>query len=176
MDSHIAVRDVLTREFVGGSEGDTVPASSRLLLEEQSNHLVVLRGTEPVGLVSLSDLLKQYVDDATDDTTLDDIMTTEYETITPEIPLAVAADRFVGTSRPLLVMENDELLGLLTENDLLTVPRGSYDDEVHEGKSESDSNETTVPADQGICEGCGAFTRTLTAIDGRTLCSDCRDV
>lgn len=176
MDSHIAVRDVLTREFVGGSESDTIPASSQLLLEEQSNHLVVLRGTDPVGLVSLRDLLKQYVDDTTDDTTLTDIMTTEYETITPDIPLPVAADRFVGTSRPLLVMENDELLGILTENDLLTVPRGSYDEEVHSIDSGSDSNETTIPADQGICEECGAFTQMLTTINGRSLCSDCREV
>lgn len=176
MDSHIAVRDVLTREFVGGSEGDPVPASSRLLLEERSNHLVVLRGTDPVGLVSLRDLLQQYVDDATEDTTLADVMTTEYETIAPDMPLPVAADRFVGTSRPLLVTENDELIGLLTKNDLLTVPRDSYDSEVHESDSGADSNETTALADQGICEDCGAFTRTLMTTGGRTLCSDCRDM
>jgi CBS domain-containing protein len=175
MDSHIAVRDVLAREFVGASEGDAVPASSRLLLEEQSNHLVVLRGTDPVGLVSLRDLLQQYVDGDTTDATLGDVMTTEYETIPPDVPLPVAVDRFVDSSRPLLVMENDELIGLLTRHDLLTVPQdGPYDDE-GPINVESDTNDTT-PADQGICEGCGAFTRTLTVIDGRTLCSDCRDV
>ena len=177
MDSHIAVRDVLAREFVGASESDAVPASSRLLLEEQSNHLVVLRGTDPVGLVSLRDLLQQYVDGDTADATLGDVMTTEYETIPPDVPLPVAVDRFVESSRPLLVTENDEPIGLLTRHDLLTVPQdGPYDDGALINVTESDSNDTTASADQGICEDCGAFTRTLTVIDGRTLCSDCRDV
>jgi CBS domain-containing protein len=185
MDSHISVRDVLAREFVGASEGDTVPASSRLLLEEQADHLVVLRGTDPVGLVSIHDLLQQYVDDTTTDATTDtttdvtlsDVMTMEYETIPLDAPLPVAIDRFVESSRPLLVLENDELVGLLTESDILTVPQeGPYDDEARIDDTGSDSNDTTVPADQGICEDCGAFTRTLTVNDGRTLCADCRDV
>jgi CBS domain-containing protein len=174
MESHIAVRDVLAREFVGASESDAVPASSRLLLEEQSNHLVVLRGTDPVGLVSLRDLLQQYVDSDTVDATLGDVMTTEYETIPPDVPLPVAVDRFVESSRPLLVMENDEIIGLLTKNELLTVPQeGPHDERMVIDNAGSDS---TASADQGICEDCGAFTRTLTVIDGRTLCSDCRDV
>lgn len=175
MDTHIAVRDVLAHEFVGASESDTIPASSRLLLEEGSNHLVVLRGTDPVGLVSLRDLLEQYVGDNATDATLADVMTTQYETISLDMPVAAAADRFVGESRPLLVVENGEPVGLLTEHDLLTVPDdGPYDDRVliDDGGSERDDN----PADQGICEACGAFTRTLMVTDGQTLCSDCRDV
>lgn len=175
MDTHIAVRDVLAREFVGASESDTVPASSQLLLEEESNHLVVLRGNDPVGLVSLRDLLQQYVEGDATTATLTDVLTTEYETIDPDMPVTAAADRFVETSRPLLVVEDEEPIGLLTESDLLTVPQDNpYDDGILTDVGGSSGSDTS--SEQGICEACGAFTRTLTVTDGQTLCSDCRDV
>lgn len=184
MESHITVRDVLLPEFVGASESDTVPASARLLLEEQTNHLVVLRGSDPVGLVSLRQLLRQYVDGDAADTTLGDIMTDEYETITPDVSVSAAADRFVGASRPLLVVNDGELIGLLTERDLLTAPHSEPDDDTvlitEESKLGGEESSTThiddATADQGICEACGAFTRTLTVTDGQTLCADCQDV
>lgn len=184
MESHITVRDVLLPEFVGASESDTVPASARLLLEEQSNHLVVLRGSDPVGLVSIRGLLQQYVDGDAADTTLGDVMTDEYETISPDVSVSAAADRFVGASRPLLVVDDGELIGLLTERDLLTAPHSEPSDDtvlVNEesnrtGEKMNTTNIDDATADQGICEACGAFTRTLTVNDGRTLCSDCQDV
>lgn len=178
MESHMTVRDVLLPEFVGASESDTVQASARLLLEERANHLVVLRGNDPVGLVSVRRLLQQYVDGDAADTTLGDVMTDEYETITPEISVSAAADRFVGASRPLLVMDNGTLIGLLTERDLLTAPHSEPSDDTifveEKGSNPTPVDEAT--ADQGICEACGAFTRTLTVTDGRSLCSDCQDV
>lgn len=179
MKSHLTVRDVLPREFVGVSEGDSVSASARLLLDEDANHLVVLRGSDPVGIVSLHDLLRMFLDGEADNATVADAMTTEFETIPPNVSVTTAADRFAGSPRPLLVMNGEEFEGVLTERDLLTVPHDQLYDEdviVDDGGVDVDESVPTTEADQGICEACGAFTRTLTVVDGRTLCADCRDV
>lgn len=175
MVSHDTVRDVLVPEFVGASESDSVPASARLLLEEGTDHLVVLRGTDPVGLVSIRDLLQQFLSDDATDTTLGDIMTTDYETIPPDVSVDAAADRFVGSTQPLLVVDNNDPIGLLTERELLTAPHGDpYEKALP--VDETADNTNADAASQGICEACGAFTRSLTVTDGRSLCADCIDV
>ncbi|UPM43717.1 CBS domain-containing protein [Halocatena salina] len=175
MVTHDTVRDVLVPDFVGASESDSVPASARLLLEERTDHLVVLRGTDPVGLVSTHDLLGRFLTGDAADATLGDVMTTDYETITPDVSVEAAADRFIGSSKPLLVVENGKLMGLLTERDLLTAPQGDpYEQALP--IDESTDNTDADAASQGICEDCGAFTRSLTVTDGRSLCSDCLDV
>lgn len=173
MVSHDTVQDVLVPEFIGASESDPVPASARLLLEEHTDHLVVLRGTDPVGVVSIHDLLRQFLTDDAAETTLGDIMTTEYETISPDVSVDAAADRFVGSSQPLLVVDNSEPIGLVTEQDLLTAP---HSDPYEETLPVDESTDNTDAASQGICEGCGAFTRSLAVTDGRSLCADCLDV
>lgn len=175
MVSHDTVRDVLVPEFVGASESDPVPASARLLLEEGTDHLVVLRGTDPVGVVSTRDLLGRFLAGDATETTLGDVMTTDYETISSDVSVDAAADRFVGSSQPLLVVDNDEPIGILTERDLLTAPHGDPYEEALPVDETSDNTENDA-ASQGICEACGAFTRSLAVTDGRSLCADCLDV
>lgn len=179
MVAHDAVRDVLLPEFVGASESDPVPESAKLLIEEQADHLVVLRGTDPVGVVSARDLLEQFLTDEAQKTTLGDIMTTDYETISPDVSVGAAADRFVGSAQPLLVVDNGDPVGLLTERDLLSAPHGDPYEQalpIEENTNNADTNTDTDAASQGICEACGAFTRSLTVADGRSLCADCLDV
>ena len=61
MSASITVRDVMTREFVGVSEGDEVVSTARLLLEEGAECAVAMRGREPVGLLTERDLLAWFV-------------------------------------------------------------------------------------------------------------------
>lgn len=177
MVSHDTVRDVLVPEFVGASESDPVPASSRLLLEEHTDYLVVLRGTDPVGVVSIHDLLEQFLTGDATEMTLGDVMTTEYETIAPDVSVDTAAERFVGSGQPLLVVDDNEPIGLLTEQDLLTAPHGDpYEKALPVDESTDTTDVAANAVSQGICEGCGAFTRSLAVTDGRSLCTDCLDV
>lgn len=189
MASYTTVRDVLLREFVGANEGDAVQSATELLLEERADNLVVLQGSTPVGLVGVRDLLQKHVDGDATNTTISDVMETEFETIEPEVSVMTALDRFVGSSDPLLVVENDDIIGLVTGDDLLT---GSYDDlfdrmpsnadsydeydEYDEYEEFEESGSYEDSAEQGICEGCGAFTETLAVTDGQLFCEDCRDI
>ena len=52
MNENVTVREVMEREFVGVSESDGVLETSELLLREGSDLAVVLRGSEPVGVVT----------------------------------------------------------------------------------------------------------------------------
>ncbi|MFC6835373.1 CBS domain-containing protein [Halomarina ordinaria] len=170
MDGSVTVRDAMTRTFVGVTEGDSLPGTAELLLEEGATCAVVLRGRTPVGVVSQAAVLGAYVRGEAEESTVSDVMKTDVETVAPETAVVDASGRFSGSVHRLLVTDGEELLGVLTERDVLTVPHeaGDYDDGLRAS--------TPNYGDQGICEGCGTLTRSLAVADGLALCADCRDM
>ncbi|WP_254545097.1 CBS domain-containing protein [Halomarina pelagica] len=169
MDGSVTVRDAMTRTYVGVTEGDTLAETAELLVEEDATCAVVLRGREPIGVVGQADVLAAYVRGDADRSTVSDVMNTDVATVPPGTSVRDASNRFTGQIHRLLVTDGDELLGVLTERDILTVPHGtdSFDDEMH--------SSTPNYGEQGICEGCGTLTRSLEVADGLALCADCRD-
>jgi CBS domain-containing protein len=176
MNDALTVRDVLPREFVGVSESDPVLETVELLLEERVESAVVLRGSEPVGVLTERDVLSLLVEGSDPATTpVGEVMTPAPETIEDDATVAEAADRLsTANSRRLLVRHEDEVVGVLSEHDLLpaTTLKGTAEPVVAtagDGGSEAYST-------QSICEGCGALTRNLVDVSGQLLCADCRDV
>jgi CBS domain-containing protein len=186
MDAELTVRDVMDREFVGVSEADDVRSVAELLLEEGAECAVVLRGQEPVGLLTERDVLS-VVSEGRDpeSVAVGDVVVGPVPTVGPDSRVDVAVDEMTTHgSRRLLVAEG-EVLGLVTEHDLLsatTIER--YDEPVDvetamNGDALDDDRAVTTDraiSDQSICQECGALSRDLFEDDGRLLCPDCRDV
>ncbi|WP_330632486.1 CBS domain-containing protein [Halocatena halophila] len=175
MVAHNTVRDVLLPDFVGASESDTVYDSAALLLAEATDYLVVVRGTEPVGLVGVRDLLDVLVNGEDETRPLASVMRTEFETVSPDTPVDDALTRFVGTEDPLLVVEDDELFGVLTERDLVSALTSAEELPARDQLERPTVNDTEAGRLQGICEDCGAFTQSLSNADGRSICVDCAE-
>lgn len=176
MNGDVTVRDVMTREFVGASEGDGVVETVALMLEEGTDTAIVLRGTEPVGVLGERDVLQLLVDgDDPASTTVGEVMATEPVQVPPDHPVEAAADRLSGrTARPLVVWDG-EIEGIVTARDLLAAatiepaPAAAAEVATTTGATESYST-------QSICEACGSLTRDLVDVSGQLLCPDCRDV
>ena len=188
MNSEVSVRELVNREYVGVSESDDLIETVEVLLREDADTAVVLRGSEPVGVVTERDILELLVDGpAPGDATVADAMTESIPTVSPEERLDEAADRMSARSaRRLVVMDRGEPLGVLTEHDILGA-------RVHERSREAPV-ETAAPAqgtgsalaaeeepqdnyeDQSICEVCGTFASDLTSFNGQLVCPDCRDI
>ena len=187
----------MDREFVGVSEGDDIKETAELMLSEGVDSAVVLRGSEPVGVVTERDALAAFVDGDGDPTSVSDAMTDTLATISPETTIAEAADELsTASTQRVLVSDGSEPLGVLTEQDLLSAspfarsadPVATADGErtvagVTEGRGGSDA-EPTEPRrgdgsrfeDQSLCEACGSLSRELAPFNGQLLCPDCRDI
>lgn len=191
MNGDVTVREVMQREFVGVSEADTLRDTAGLMLEEGVEAVAVLRGSDPEGLLTQQDILEVAVEGAAlSDTVAADAMRTEVPIVEPDTPLTAAADRMSGQqARHLLVMGDRELLGLVSEHDVVTAttldPGG--ESETREVATEAARAEAAVVGEseatateeystQGICEVCGTLTRNLSSFNGQLVCSDCRDV
>jgi len=204
MDGDVPVREVMDGEYVGVSESDTVRETAKLLLSEGAESVVVLRGSDPVGLVTRGDALSAFVS-GEGDASVGEAMRSTVPTVSPGTTLGEAADELAsGDTGHLVVSDGSQPVGVLTERDLVaaspfapgretagaataTVGR-SNDPDVEYGERTDEQydedgeefGENRPPdrqfEDQSICEGCGSLARDLTAFNGQLLCADCRDI
>ncbi len=194
MNGDVTVREVMDREYVGVSESDDLVQSAALLLEEDADTAVVIRGTEPVGVLTCRNVLEVLVDGQDPRTaSVAEAMTETVSTVPPEFSLEEAADMMSARDARRLVVRDSgggEPLGIITEHDVLaTRPYGRTREERH-AIAESDTAEPSADAmresataesaatfqDQSICEGCGTLTSDLSSFNGQLLCGDCRDM
>jgi len=191
MNTEVTVREVMDREYVGVTESDDLVETVELLLREDAETAVVLRGSETVGVLTERDVLALLVEGPEpDEATVGDAMTESVPTVTPDASLDGAADMMSARSaRRLVVTNGDEPLGLITEHDLLTTrthdPMAESEQPavatVEGGAgtalaAEGETDQEDTFEDQSICQGCGTFTRDLATFNGQLLCADCRDM
>lgn len=196
MNENVTVREVMEREFVGVSESDGVLETTELLLREDADLAVVLRGTEPVGVVTDRDVLAHVVaGHDPESATVEAIMTEAVPTVSADQTLPEARDRMSSWSTSwLVVSDGGKPDGIVTEHDILATSTLGAETTATEAESRqetvqqqmtatasnaaTDSGRTTDDAfdEQGICEMCGALTRDLSSFNGQLLCADCRDI
>lgn len=197
MNADVAIRDVAARDFVGVTETDPVSGAAKLMYEDDSSCAVVLRGSEPVGIVTERDVVGLVAEDGDPtNTEVSVVMSDPVVTVDAQEPLSVAAERMGSeTIRHLVVTAQGELFGVLAADDVLgarsaTAP-GSPDSPSSGGPTTGDlienggmaaADDRSQPSEdatydpQSICEGCGSLSETLTDRNGQLLCDNCLDV
>ncbi len=191
MQSDLTVRDIMSRDFVGVSESDDITDVARVLREQEVSTAAVVRGSEPVGIISAFDLLP-LVPEQVSDSTAGEFMRDPEAELSPNAPLVEALDWMStqGTGR-LLVVEGEELVGVVTADDLLTATASLLENGANPRESPEAVGSTSAGAvadrtvspgadseysTQSVCESCGTLTQQLQNFNGQMLCADCRDV
>ena len=189
----VTIRDVMTREYVGVSESDTVLGAVRLMREEESGSVVVLRGSDPVGVLTEWDVLGVVADEA-------DPAETTVASVMSEPVLTVAADEGLRTAtgkmsrervRRLVVTDSQEVVGVLSERDVIAATATAAKPESgpttpvegnlvgatrDDARVRPETNNNGGYADQGVCETCGSLADSLREFNGQLVCAECREV
>ncbi|MDB2264521.1 CBS domain-containing protein [Halorubrum ezzemoulense] len=127
MRTDTTVHDVMHREFLGVSESDALPEAAALLVEEETNCLVVVRGGEPVGRLEARDALEVLLEagDGGESpegppSTVGAAMSPPLPTVSPDDSLAALEERLVaeGTDR-VVAVDDGEAVGVVTDGDAL---------------------------------------------------------
>ncbi|MFB6310902.1 MAG: CBS domain-containing protein [Salinirussus sp.] len=191
MNADVTVRDVMDREYLGVSESDDLVDTVELLLREGLDTAVVLRGEEPVGVLTPRDVMAAVVEGPDPQTaSVGEAMTQSVPTVAPDLGLREAADAMSTQDvRRLVVTANGAggPEGVITAHDVFAVQAtevehsGPEDDRVPAGPgaalaADVDSEPADDFEDQGICEACGTLTGDLVSFNGQLLCADCRDM
>lgn len=192
MDSTVTVQELMDREYVGVSESDKVTEAAELMLAEESESAVVLRGGESLGVLTARDALGALVE-GDGDSPVREAMRTDVPTVSPAATIGEAAGVMSSQgSRHVVVTEGDRTVGTLGERDLVTTSLVGSDKETPTGRSDATTDAELAAAgpagerdvaadtdrfeDQSICEACGRLARDLSTFNGQLLCEDCRDM
>jgi len=192
MERDMSVQEVMDREYVGVSESDDLRETAELMLSEEVDSVVVLRGSDPVGVVTERDALEAIVRADDDSPDVADAMTEAIPKVEPEVTIGEAADEMSArATRRVLVSDGSEPLGVLSEHDLMSAspfaqtangPTTDTRDQpvagvtAGRGEVENQSGAEGRFADQSLCEACGSLSRDLSPFNGQLLCPDCRDI
>lgn len=183
MVDDLTVRDVMTRDFVGVSESDTVRDAAELMLDEGESVIAVLRGSEPVGMVRERQLLAAILGDRDpDDTRVDAVMQRPPRGLRSDQTIAHAAAILAEADTDhLFVSDGDGLLGVISENDLITAVTSLLTTEASPVPDGAPAQRRSSDADismssQSVCEVCGTLKTDLENVNGQLVCSDCHSI
>ncbi len=137
MNAPQLVADIMTRAVAVLQEEDNLEHILEQMDRLKLKHVPVVDGARLVGLVCHHDLLRltvdellrdvpvlrpreQYLEQQEENTFVARVMTRDPVTVTPQTPIASAAELLVETKVGCLpVVENGQLVGIVTETDLL---------------------------------------------------------
>ncbi|ADB58354.1 putative signal transduction protein with CBS domains [Archaeoglobus profundus DSM 5631] len=175
MQSDIPVKEIMTREVCTARKDDTLLTASKKMIKFGVGSVVVIEDGRPIGIVTEKDILYKVVskNKLPSKVKLKDIMSTPLITIKPTTSLREAADimRKRGIRRLPVVDDNGNLIGIVTDNDILSVviDLGEF--------AELLKNEYyEVEEMSGKCEKCGRISDRLYDIEGLKVCEDCYEV
>ena len=174
MSSAVTVREVMTREFLGVSEGDDLLETVELLLDEGADCAVVLRGRDPVGSLNERDALSVLVGETDPNTaTVGDVMSDGVVRIASDASLAAAAGAMAREDADWLLAVADEPVGVVSAYDI--VAASTIAPTTDDGAFPRDTADSTAYDTQGICETCGTLARDLVSVNGQLICANCRE-
>lgn len=194
MNGTVSIRDVMGREFVGVNESDSVSGAARLMRDEGVASAVVLRGSDPVGIMGARDVMGLVADGGDPEhTTVGDVMTDPAIVFRSDADLAEAIGEISrGDVRRVVVTEDEDVVGVLTEHDIITATSAMSDMDVGPGSGTRADVGVTEPgpdamtvagtmendqfSSQSVCEVCGALSADLNEVNGQLVCADCRTV
>jgi len=115
------VKDVMTKNVKTISPSATMAEAARIMKKNRIGCLVVVEGNKPVGIITERDIAYKIVaEEKSSDTAVKEIMTKDLKTIDKEKTLKDAARIMAAhVIRRLLVVENKELIGIITLEDVM---------------------------------------------------------
>ena len=178
MNGDLTVGDVMTREFVGVSEGDAIDGVADLMVEAGVEGAVVLRGSEPAGMLDARDVLALVAAGSDPGEVTAGVAMSEVVTVPPDAAVREAVSRFSAADvRRLAVVEDGRVAGTVSEHDVLTArwarPEVATEPPIAAGEAAAPDDRYST---QSVCEACGSLAETLSAVNGQLLCADCRDI
>jgi CBS domain-containing protein len=119
----VEVRDVMTEATVTESPQDSLRSAAERMWRQQTGSLIVVDEGRLRGIITERDVLRAVALGADPDkATVDDAMTSEVFTVTPDTPLREAAREMAARwIRHLPVVNGSELLGVVSMRDVTGV-------------------------------------------------------
>jgi CBS domain-containing protein len=172
----IPVLEVMSRNPVTITQDETVSVAAIRMKEKDVSSLIVVDNNKVIGIVTEYDVVHKVVaqDQLPSKLKVKDIMTTPVVSIHPHEEVEKAAKMMAEEDiRRLVVTDDSELKGMVTENDILKIWPELI--ELTREFQRIGLTDVGVQKDSGYCESCNVYSKSLVVQDGQLLCPECRE-
>jgi len=115
------VRDIMQKNVITIESVKKAQDAAIILKEKEISFLVVVKEGKPIGIVSERDIVRKIVADNNDAQTiqLETIMSKNFKWVEPNTSIESAVQKMLNNNiRRLIVLENENLAGVITQTDL----------------------------------------------------------
>ncbi|PTD93598.1 hypothetical protein C9439_05965 [archaeon SCG-AAA382B04] len=181
METRVPVKEIMTRDVKSISQNKNARKASEIMLEENVGSLVVLDEIDnPIGILTEKDLVRKVIskNKSPSEVIVNEIMTKPLVTIPPNTDLNEAVRKMSDLNiKKFPVVKDNELLGIVTENDVLAVSPALNEILEEIARINQDTGPTAEESwtDTGICQNCGTYSKNLTEVGGNLICEKCRE-
>jgi len=117
----IKIRSIMTKDVITIQPGSTIKEAAQLISAKSVSGLVVVENSKPIAIVSENDIIKGVTSNKK---TVRDVMSREFMIISPSAKFFEINRRLrEGKIKRFPVVENDRLIGLITETDIIQATR-----------------------------------------------------
>ena len=115
------VRDIMQKNVITIENIKKAHDAAIILKEKEISFVVVVKEGKPIGIVSERDIVRKIVADSNDAqaTQLETIMSKNFKWVEPNASIESAVQKMLNNNiRRLVVLENENLAGVITQTDL----------------------------------------------------------
>ncbi len=180
--SEVLVKSVMSENPLIIKENEKIKKAANLMSEAKTGSLVVLDDEgELSGILTEMDIVDELVSKGLDpeEVMVKDIMSTPVHTIESSTPIQKAAETMADLEiRRLPIVDGEEMVGIITENDILEISPALIDitreyKKIRGPRKEQEYSEPMKKETSGYCESCGVYSDRLMVENGQLLCPEC---
>jgi CBS domain-containing protein len=115
------IRDIMQKNVITIEHNKTAHDAACLISEKDISFLVIMKDNIPIGVLTESDFVKRLSakDKKASDVIISEIMSNKFRWVNPETEIEDAIQKMLNNNiRRLLILDDDKLVGVLTQTDL----------------------------------------------------------
>jgi len=115
------IRDIMQKDVITIEHDKTAHDAACLISEKDISFLVIMKDDVPIGVLTESDFVKRLSarDKKASEVIISEIMSNKFRWVNPETEIEDAIQKMLNNNiRRLLILDDDKLVGVLTQTDL----------------------------------------------------------
>ncbi len=115
------VRDIMEKNVITIPLDKTALDAAKLLKEKEISFLVIVRDEKPLGIITERDIVRKIAaeDKTASSIKLENVMSAKFKWVEPSTTVDSAVQKMLNNNiRRLVVLENEKLVGVITQTDL----------------------------------------------------------
>ena len=120
------IRDIMEKNVITIEKDNTAQDAAKIIAEKDISFLVVMNNGLPEGVLSESDFVRKIAVEGrkSGDVPISEIMSYKFRSVRPTTTIEDAIQKMLNNNiRRLLILENDKLVGVITQTDLASYLR-----------------------------------------------------